>query len=108
MLAKKYRLPIQHFYKKPGKAVKNSFFLVKSSVSNELFSMFGVAVGTKVHKLAVRRNALRRAAYRYIQTNGLYRRPGKNVMITVLPPAKELSKKEFKVALEELFLKIFD
>lgn len=102
MLAKKYRLPIQNFYNEPGKAVKNSFFVVKVKKSKLSFSRFGIVVGGKVDKRAARRNFIRRAILNWIRDFELHKKPGKDVMIIVLPKAKELNVSELIFALREI------
>lgn len=113
MLAKKYRLPIQEFYiKSTGDkqrsnlqtVKKNSFFIVTLKNSKFSYSRFGVSVGVKVYKLAVRRNFLRRKIYNSVTPWVFEIKPSKDVMITVLPKAKDL---DFKLLNKELVQLLF-
>lgn len=100
MFQKKYRLPIQQFYSKEpfliignnfSETVKrNSFFIIKTRKTKLLFSRFGVVVGSKVDKLAVRRNFIRRNIIKWLQSSNFHQKPGKDVMIITLPKVKEL------------------
>ncbi|MBI2035366.1 MAG: ribonuclease P protein component [Candidatus Liptonbacteria bacterium] len=96
MLAKKYRLPIQYFYKKPGKVVRNNFFVIKIMGSALNFSRFGVVVGNKINKKAPKRNSLKRKVYEFIRIAGKGLEPGKDVIITILPAVNDLTKKDLQ------------
>ncbi|MDP1689310.1 MAG: ribonuclease P protein component [bacterium] len=119
MFEKKYRLPIQQFYLKesllntnnnlPETVRKNSFFIVKTRKTKLPFSRFGVAVGSKVDKLATRRNFIRRNVIKWLQSTNFHQKPGKDVMIITLPKIKALGvgKKGIKNIQVEL-LKLFN
>ena len=118
MLEKKYRLPIQQFYGKELAPIisnelsqtvrKSSFFVVKTKKTKLPFSRYGVVVGIKVDKLAVGRNFIRRNVFKLIESIKLHQKPGKDVMIIVLPKIKELGigkigAKNLQVELLKLF-----
>lgn len=103
MLAKKFRLQVGKWIKdKTKKAVakKSSFFILKTSLNNLIFSRFGVVVGLKVAKSAVKRNQLKRTIFDFIRLKKLYEIPGKDFLIIVLPPITKLTKTEIKKELK--------
>ena len=114
MLAKKYRLPIQQFYTKerPLSPIineqfaqtvrRNSFFIVRIKKSNLSFSRFGVSVGSKINKLATKRNFIRRKVFGWIMEAKLHQKSGKDVMITVLPKIRELDQNRIQTELLKL------
>ena len=103
MLTKKYRLPLQNYYKNPGQAVKNSFFSVKVIQSALPFSRFGVVVGSKIDKRASRRNFIRRVIFNWVKFAELHKKPGKDVIITVFFPARSLNKMDIECELAKAF-----
>lgn len=115
MLAKKFRLQVGKWVKdKTKKAVvkKSSFFILKTSLNNLNFSRFGVVVGSKVAKSAVKRNQLKRIVFDFIRLRKLYKPrnstklslqgeiPGKDFLIIVLPPITKLTKTEINKELK--------
>jgi len=67
MLAKKFRLPIQLFFKKAGKNFKSRYFLLKIFSSKLSFSRFGIIVSAKVNKKATERNRLKRLIFDFLR-----------------------------------------
>lgn len=116
MLAKKFRLQVGKWIKdKTKKAVakKSSFFILKTSLNNLIFSRFGVVVSSKVAESAVKRNQLKRTIFDFIRLEKLYEIPppkarlahtggGKDFLIIVLPPITKLTKIEIKKELKTI------
>lgn len=70
MLEKKYRLPIQLFFRQSAQKTKpGRYFLYKYFAKEKPYPRFGVAVGKKISAAASRRNELRRLVYRTIHEN---------------------------------------
>jgi ribonuclease P protein component len=67
MLTKKYRLPIQQFFKKTGKTIKSRYFLLKIFPTKLDYSRFGVIISSKISRKAVIRNRLKRTIFNYLK-----------------------------------------
>lgn len=104
MLAKKFRLQIQDWFKekKIFASRKSDFFIVKIARNNLLFSRFGAIIGKKVHKSAVKRNKIKRAIFNFIRLNKYHEAPGRDVLIIVSPMAGRLTGKEIKEELKKV------
>ena len=107
MLAKKFRLPIQDWFKERKKAItrKSSFFIVKIADSDLAYGRFGVVVSSKVSKSAVNRNKIKRTIFDFIRLGKLREisgKIGKDVLIIVLPKTAKLEKKEIEKELGEI------
>ncbi len=103
MLAKKFRLPIGKWNKERNKrtAVRRGvFFTVKSAPNDLEFSRFGVIVGSKIIKTAVRRNQLKRTVFNFIRANKLNEVYGKDALIIVQPAAAKAKKPEMEKELK--------
>ncbi len=99
MLAKKYRLQIQNWLRDKNKRIishRSDFFIVKSSSNSLDYSRFGTVISAKVSKSAVKRNRIKRIIYDFIRLNKLYETGGRDVVITILPPAAKLKKEEIE------------
>jgi len=104
MLAKKFRLQIQDWFKERKKTVshKSDFFIVKIARNNLSFSRFGAIISKKVHKSAVKRNKIKRAIFNFIRLNKYHESPGKDVLIIVSPAASRLMSKGIKEELKKI------
>jgi len=105
MLAKKFRLQVGKWIKdKTKKAVtrESSFFILKTNPNNLIFSRFGVVVGSRVVKSAVKRNQLKRIIFDFIRLKKLYEIPGKDFLIIVSPPINKLTKTEIEKELRKI------
>lgn len=112
MLNRKYRLFFRPNRSQDGKSfsdqkkrlrtAQNDYFIVKKYFSAMPFSRFGVAVSVKVDKRAVKRNKIRRLVYGFIRQGKLHLQPGFDVLIIVLPPAKNLTLQEIRASLAGL------
>ncbi|KKQ23408.1 ribonuclease P protein component [Candidatus Wolfebacteria bacterium RIFCSPLOWO2_01_FULL_38_11] len=104
MLAKKFRLPIQQWFKEKRKFItrKSDFFIVRVSSNNLPYSRFGAIISLKVSKSAVLRNKIKRAIFNFIYSKKLHEVPGKDILISVLPKASELTKQELEEKLKSL------
>ncbi len=105
MLAKKFRLQIQNWLKDRGKKIitrKSDFFIAKTVANGLNFSRIGVVISRKVSKFAVRRNKIKRIIFDFIRLSKYYEICGQDVLITVLPLAGRLKKKEIEKELREI------
>lgn len=105
MLAKKFRLPIGKWNRERNKKTstgKGDFFIVKTAANNLEFSRFGIIIGSKNFKTAVRRNELKRLVFDFIRSNGLYGKPGRDNLIIVQPRAAKAEKPEIEKELKKL------
>ncbi len=104
MLAKKFRLQIQDWFKERKKTVsrQSNFFAVKIRENGLSFSRFGAVIGKKVHKSAVRRNKIKRAIFNFIRLNKYHEAPGKDILIIVSPAASQLIRKGIKEELKKV------
>ncbi|MBI5401262.1 ribonuclease P protein component [Candidatus Wolfebacteria bacterium] len=107
MLAKKYKLPIKEFLdKKPRISGRTEFFLMRILPNNLKFSRFGVVISKKVSASAVVRNKIKRTIFDFLRIEKLHIPAGKDVLLTVLPPAAKLNKKELEEGLENVIIKL--
>ncbi|KKR89236.1 MAG: Ribonuclease P protein component [Candidatus Wolfebacteria bacterium GW2011_GWA2_42_10] len=104
MLAKKFRLPIQNWFKEKKGAIvrKSDFFAVKTRESNLPFSRYGVVVSRKVSGFAVRRNKIKRIIFNFIRLEKLQETSGRDVLIIVSPLASKLTKQKIETELKSL------
>lgn len=96
MLAKKYKLPVGDFFKKKLKKKKSDFFDVFFSESGLKFSRFGVLIGKKFSAKAVERNKFKRIVFETVRKKEFFKKPGKDVLISLFPIAKKASREEFE------------
>jgi ribonuclease P protein component len=102
MLKKKFRLTREAFRgARLRSGPRTEFFLIKESPSSLPHARFAVLVPKKIEKKAVKRNQIRRRFYRALGALGapvlLSRR---DLIIQVLPPAREAPYKEIEAAIE--------
>ncbi len=103
MIAKKYKLPIKEFLKKRSKFfVKSEFFGIRANPNDLKFSRFGVVISKKVSPSAVVRNKIKRIIFDFIRLEKLHLLAGKDILLTVLPPAAKLNKKELEGGMGEI------
>jgi ribonuclease P protein component len=105
MLAKKFRLEVENWIKDKAKKVitkKSKFFILKASPNNLNLSRFGAVVSSKTAKNAVKRNYLKRVIFDLVRLEKLYEIPGKDFLITVLPPITKLTKTEIEKELRKI------
>jgi len=104
MLAKKFRLQIQDWFKEKKFSAdrKSDFFIVKTARNNLSFSRFGAIISKKVYKSAVRRNKIKRAIFNFIRLNKYHELPGKDVLIIVSPAVSRLTGKEIKEEIKKI------
>lgn len=101
MLKKSHRLPIQYFQK--GKAIKRiepplAVYIAASPLPH---SRFGVVVSKAVYKEATKRIALRRTIFRIIAERKWNAKPGRDILIYVLPAIdKKISVSLLSLALQ--------
>jgi ribonuclease P protein component len=105
MLAKKFRFPIQNRKAAVFKTIRgsNNYFVVKAAVNDLPYSRFGVVISKKVDKKATKRNEIKRIVFGFIQTKKFYQLSGKDVLIIILPPVRNLEKSEIGKRLELSF-----
>ena len=106
MLPKKFRLPVQDFFKfsndRPAKQKKSEFFLLRTRENGLGFGRFGVVISKKVSKSSVARNRIKRGIFGAVESEKTSKGQGKDFLISVLPPAGRLKAAEIKK--EILFL----
>lgn len=100
MLPKKFRLPIQDFFKfsedRPVRQKKSDFFLLKTRENGLEFGRFGVVISKKVSKSSVARNRIKREIFGAIESGKIREGRKKDFLISVLPSAGQLKKTEIK------------
>lgn len=107
MLAKKFKLPIHEWLKRPKKTIihKSDFFVIKFRANDFSFSRFGTVISAKISKSAVKRNIIKRIIFDFIRLNKYYKAQGRDILIIVLPKIRELKKNEIIKELEMLLNK---
>lgn len=108
MLAKKFRLQIQKqnpvdFKKAIGGSGK--YFFLKTAKNEFSYGRFGAVINKGVDKSSVKRNRIKRIVFDFIRLKKIYLLPGKDFLIIVSPPARNLKKMEIKKELTLLFNK---
>jgi len=87
MLAKKDRLPVKSYFRqKAEREITRRFFVYKWFPKEKESPRVGVVVGKKIHKIAAKRNELRRSVYSHIQTIQKSLIPTHDVLIIALRP----------------------
>jgi ribonuclease P protein component len=84
---------------KKGRSSYDKVIGVKALTSGLKINRFGIMVGLKVSKLAVERNKIKRRIREIIQTESENLKNGLDVVITVLPAARDLHFEELKKSL---------
>ncbi len=102
MLAKKFRLPIQLFFRRTGKSLKSRYFLLKIFSTETAFSRFGVIISSKVSKKAVVRNRLKRLLFNFLKEKQKDL-PIADYLFILYPSITEADKKEIISELEKIF-----
>lgn len=109
MLSKPHRLTSDRDFKRVYR-LGRSFFVkelgVKAAKNNLEVSRFGIVVGTKIHKKAVKRNLIKRRLRHIIQKNLPLIRTGFDVVILTRPEILGLKYKEMAERLETIFKKL--
>ncbi len=107
MLAKNYKLPIRNFLLKKPKTFSRSVNFIIRMMPNVLsFGRFGVIISKKVASKATKRNQIKRIIFNFIKVNKIHLQPGRDILITVLPKADSLDKKEIEKNLKTELKKI--
>ncbi len=104
MLAKKFKLPIQNWFKERKKADirRNGFFVVKFRLNNLSFGRFGVLISSKTIKNAAGRNKIKRIIFDFVRLKKLHLFLNQDVLITVLPAVAQLTKLEIEKELKNI------
>lgn len=102
MLKKKYRLPVPEV--RGRRCARRAFTYGSLTIcpSTLPFPRVAVVVGARVARSAAARNALRRFAYRVVQSVWAGLRPC-DALIVLAPKARDADKQEMRGALEALF-----
>jgi len=87
-------------------AVKGDFFIVRKRENEKSFSRFGVLVGAKVFKGAVKRNRIKRKVFEIIRVSKLCQNPGKDILVSILPAAANLPEEKIMESLPLILKKI--
>ncbi|MDP2696229.1 MAG: ribonuclease P protein component [bacterium] len=99
MLAKKFRLPIQEFYRKSSQNTRTKYFTLKIFKPEKSYARLGIVVSKKVASKASGRNSLRRLIFNFARDN--YQRLVVNdYLIILLPVSAKVSKDDLITALE--------
>lgn len=107
MIARKYHLPIQEFIgRKPIFSHKSEFFIIKIGRNGLPHGRFGVVISKRTAPKAVTRNRFRRIIFDFVRNFQKHQKPGLDFMISVLPKAISLNKKEFEDNLSKAFQEI--
>jgi ribonuclease P protein component len=100
MLPKKFRLPVQDFFKlsqdRPARQKKSKFFLLRARENGLGFGRFGAVISKKVSKSSVIRNKIKREIFGAIRAEKIHEKQKKDFLISVLPPVSQLNKTEIK------------
>ncbi len=104
MLAKKFRLQIQDWFKKREKTAvrKSDFFIIRFRPNSLPFSRFGILISRKISRGATKRNKIKRIIFNLIRLKKLQKFTKRDVLITVLAPTTKLTKTEIKKEIEKL------
>lgn len=104
MISKKYRLPLQSFFRRqPKRESRGRYFLYKFFPKEKSYPRFGVAVGKKIFPTATARNELRRIIYKTLQENFSTLNPENDVVIVA---TKKIGSTQEKHAMIDELLKI--
>lgn len=93
MLAKKYKLPLQHFAGQSGAVSRSPYFTVRQFPAGVSHSRFGAVVSKKVSGKAVSRNRLKRLIYDSA-AQWLSQLPVRDYVIIASPRVAPLSREE--------------
>ncbi len=99
MLAKENRISLDKEFDrvfKTGQSFYAKILGIKVASNNLPYSRFGILIGLKVSKKAVVRNKIRRQIRAIISKELLSIKPGKDIVIIVLPPILGKNFKEIK------------
>ena len=102
MLPKKYRLSKKEFnslFCQKGIALKRGFLRLRASRNNLSFSRFGVTVGLKVSKRAVKRNKTKRRLNEILRSNLPQIKTGFDILIFAQPEILNKSYQEIEKTL---------
>ena len=109
MLAKKFRLQLQNYTPdKKNSALKllhsskSVFFSVKIFINHLNYSRFGLVISLKVSPSAVQRNKIKRIIFNNLRLSGEYLKPGRDIVIIVLPATNKLSKEELEKEIKKI------
>src|SRR3989344_6599190 len=94
MLSKVRRVPVGLFPSHPSKILRGRFLTVKVAQNAKGFRRFGVIVSKTVAKSAVRRNRLKRLAYRGL--GRISEKAAEDVIVILKPPAASAASGELK------------
>ena len=106
MLAKKNRLPIEGFPKKPDKVIKGELLFIKISSNNNPAIRFGVIISSKYDKRAVYRHKLKRKINQFLSQIKEKLSKGINILIILNPKTRSLKEDEVMRELERCFSSI--
>ncbi len=91
MLAKKYRLKIQTTLRAGGRVIRGRYCWIKFLPAGAEHPRVGVVIGLRVHKLASRRNVIKRFIYDalagYVRSGAKF-----DLILIVQPPARDADK----------------
>lgn len=104
MLAKKFRLPIQRWFKERKKAAvrQNDFLIVKFRPNSLSFNRFGVLIGGKTAKKAIERHKIKRIIFNFIRCRKFPKFSNQDFLIMVLSPTVKLKKIEIEKELKNI------
>jgi ribonuclease P protein component len=110
MLPKKFRLPIQDFFKfsedRPAKQRKSEYFILRARENGLGFGRFGAVISKKVSKSSVVRNKIKREIFNAISAEKINKKEKKDFLVTVLPSVGRLKKTEIKKELLPLIKEV--
>lgn len=95
MLAKKFHLPAQRALRQK-RSYRSRNFVFYGQANNLPFSRFGVQISRSVHKMATRRNKIKRAIFNFIRLKRAHHKAGRDVLIIALPGAANLKNEEIQ------------
>jgi ribonuclease P protein component len=104
MLAKKFRLPIQEFYRKSSQNTRTKYFTVKIFKPEKPYARLGVVVSKKVANKASDRNSLRRLIFNFARDN--YQRLAVNDYLIILLPVSAKASKDDLITSLNYVLKV--
>ncbi len=102
MLAKRYRLPIQHYVKERGRSKSNRVFSVRVFLGATAVNRFGVVIPRAIAKKATTRNQIRRLVFSFLQSKKNHK-PVQDFLIIARSPIVSLPSKDILRALTDLF-----
>lgn len=101
MLARRSRLPASVLKDTRGFGKRSSqFFIVRSRANRLAHSRFAVVVSAKVDRSAVGRHRLKRRAMGRLRLEA----GGRDVVVTILPAARHLPRKQFLREIDQTLL----